>query len=115
MVLATLNTTDFLYTCPTHLTDRGFATPVGEASEGAQGARKLGMMPEEIAKVKEEWEEVQRKRAEKEKDKGKSLENQDKTGGQDTPKEKERKPDSQPSPASPPHERYALHRDYFAS
>ncbi|KAF8631224.1 hypothetical protein AX15_002555 [Amanita polypyramis BW_CC] len=122
-VLATLNTTDFLYTCLAHLTDRGFATPVGEAGDGAQGARKLGMTPEEIAKVKEEWEEVQKKKAEKEKVKGREetqkgqkvdQKKEDEAGrGQDILKDKEPEPDSKSSPTLP-HERYALHRDYFA-
>ena len=120
-MLATINTTDFLYTCPAHLTDRGFATPVGEAGDGVQGTRKLGLTPEEIAKVKEEWNEVQRKKAEKDKAKEKSEgKGEEKKAGKDTegqpadaPQDKDKASDS--AAAAPSHERYALHRDYFAS
>lgn len=124
-MLATINTTDFLYTCPAHLTDRGFATPVGEAGDATQGSQKTS---DEIAKLKEEWEEVQRKKAEKDKAKEKSEEkkNEEKKGeekkvGQKTEgqlaeglqgKDKE---SGSAVPAAPMHERFTLHRDYFAS
>jgi hypothetical protein len=119
-VLATINTTDFLYTCPTHLTDRDFATPVGEAGDGAQGARKLGLSSEEIAKVKQEWEEVQRKKMEKDKAKeGEDKKSEEKGDAADESKDKDKakaEPSSTASPApTSSHERYTLHRDYFAS
>lgn len=121
-MLATINTTDFLYTCPAHLTDRGFATPVKEAGDDAQ------KMSDEIAKLKEEWEEVQRKKAEKDKAKEKSEEKkseekkgEEKKVGQKTegqlaegPQGKDKESGSV-APAAPSHERYTLHRDYFAS
>jgi len=63
IVLATINAVDFLYTCPVHLTDPGFATALGESVDGPVGGpRKMGLSPEEIAKVKEEWEERQKKK-----------------------------------------------------
>ncbi|KAG5726396.1 hypothetical protein E4T56_gene3919, partial [Termitomyces sp. T112] len=63
-VLATVGATDFVYTCPVHLTDRGFASV-------------LGLMEEEIGKIKEEWEEKQKKKeGEKSKD-GKSKDDKD--------------------------------------
>lgn len=117
-MLATIDTTDFLYTCPTHLTDRAFATPIGEAGDGAQGARKLGLSPEEIAKVKQEWEEVQKKKTEKDKAKGgedkKSDEKGDVANGSKDKAKAEPTPTASVSPA-PSHERYTLHRDYFTS
>lgn len=75
-VLATIDTADFFYTCPVHLTDHGFATRAPEPEP-----KKPSVSPEEIAKVKQEWEEKQRQKkdkdGEKEKDKG-----QGKEGGQ---------------------------------
>lgn len=126
-VLATINTSDFLYTCPTHLADRGFATPAGGTVDGA---RKPKSPPDEIAKVKEEWEEKQKKKAEQ-KSQGKGEENekskeQDKAKehdkgkdkAQDKGKDKEQAPETQDKEAeSKPdtsHEQYTLHRDYFA-
>ncbi|KAF8076081.1 VPS4-associated protein 1 [Lyophyllum atratum] len=124
-VLATINTVDFLYTCPGHLADLGFASSLGGV-ENAAGERKAGLTDEEIAKVKEEWEEKQRKKKEKEKEKEKESEkNKDKKDSDGT-KEKESKredskspkiPSSSSTPKTPPtplHERYALHRDFFA-
>ncbi|THV05426.1 DUF1742-domain-containing protein [Dendrothele bispora CBS 962.96] len=128
-VLATINTVDFLYTCDTHLSDRGFASPVGEDGDGAGGVKKIGLSAEEISKVKEEWEERQKKKAEKEKAKEeeKEKEKDNKEGESKEDKEVKSKnkekstalPGSLPSPgtATPPkptHERYTLHRDFFA-
>ena len=66
-MLATINTVDFLYTCDAHLSDPGFASQVGATNDavGAGGVRKMGISPEEIAKVKAEWEDSQKKKAEK--------------------------------------------------
>lgn len=134
-VLATANTVDFIYACDTHLSDRGFATQVGETQDGvdAGGARKLGLSSEEIAKVKEQWGERQKRRQEKAKEKEKEKEAESKDGEKDKDKEKDKAKDSKkdtkaptPSPASssaastpgtpPPatHQRYTLHRDIFA-
>ncbi|KAH8106314.1 DUF1742-domain-containing protein [Cristinia sonorae] len=121
-VLATINTVDFIYTCDGHLTDPGFATQVGESSDGASGARKLGLSPEEIAKVKEEWEEKQRKKKEKEKEKAEDKDKgkeKDETGKQTDKPEKTKTKSPAPStpapstPTTPTHERYTLHRDIF--
>lgn len=128
-MLATINTVDFVYTCDTHLTDPGFASQVGESTDGAGGARKLGLDADEIAKVKEEWEERQRKKKEKEKEQEKAKENdkekeksEDKGKKEDTEKKEKGKSPSPsttlPTPASTPptpsHQRYTLHRDMFA-
>ncbi|TFK74493.1 DUF1742-domain-containing protein [Pluteus cervinus] len=124
-VLATINTVDFLYTCDGHLKDSNFASQVGESGDGAEGTRKMGLSPEELAKVKAEWEEKQKKKAEKEKEKEKEkADEKEKDKDKDKEKEKEKKESSKsPPPAStssgtstpaPTHERYTLHRDFFA-
>lgn len=126
-VLATANTVDFIYTCDTHLSDRGFATQLGEAGDGvaAGGAKKLGLSSEEIAKVKEQWEERQKRKQEKAKEKEKEKESKD---GEAEAKEKDSKQEAKPAKASTPpaaaatpsppptatHQRYTLHRDIFA-
>lgn len=127
-MLATINTVDFLYTCDTHLTDTGFASPIGESSDGAGGARKLGLSPEEIAKVKKEWEDQQKKKKEKEAAKKKEKEDKEK-GDKDKEDSKEDKDTAKkspvlpgslspssltPPPPTPTHQRFSLHRDMFA-
>lgn len=127
-VLATIQLVDFLYSCDTHLSDPGFASQVGQASDGmGAGGAKMGLSPEEIAKVKQEWEERQKKKQEKkskEKDKDAS---EDGDGKSDKKAEsgEDKSSKSPPSSTSPPstlvssstkpsHERYTLHRDIFA-
>ncbi|KAH7916677.1 DUF1742-domain-containing protein [Hygrophoropsis aurantiaca] len=127
-VLATVDTTDFLYTCPTHLGDYGFASRLAEPE---QEPKKPGATPEEIAKVKEEWEERQRRKKEKakeaaekdekaksedkDKDKGAKKEDEDKDADKKSPSPPGSWSSGQSTPASKPvHERYALHRDIFA-
>lgn len=107
IVLATINTTDFLYTCPGHLSDQGFASLVRD-----NPSPNTTLTPEEIKKVKEEWEEKQKKKVEKEKQKEK--EEKDKKTDDNTIKPVT---PSRPGPATstPTHERYILHRDFFAS
>ncbi|PPR02484.1 hypothetical protein CVT24_002033 [Panaeolus cyanescens] len=114
-VLATINTVDFLYTCPNHLSDPGFATLINEPKAAPT------ISAEEIAKVKAEWEEKQKKKAEKEKEKEKEKDSKDKDD-KDKDSKPEKKVVSSPpasnassAPATPSHERYALHRDFFAS
>jgi hypothetical protein len=119
-----------VYTCDNHLSDRGFASPFEDANAAVE-AKKAGLSAEEIAKVKEEWEERQKKKAEKEKEREKEKEKEkgkdsdQKEEGEKKSKVKEDKdkstslPGSLPSSPSPgpklTHERYTLHRDYFAS
>ena len=120
-VLATINTVDFIYTCDNHLSDPGFASRV---SEGTDEAKKPAVSADEIAKVKEEWEERQRQKKEKakekekekkdDKDKGKEKED---TGKQDDKPEKSKStspPASTPSAPTPTHEKYTLHRNMFS-
>jgi len=97
---------------------------VGESSDGASGARKLGLSPEEIEKVKKEWEETQKKKKEKEEAKKKEKEEKEKDGkDKEESKDTDKKPSSpissattsaaRPSP-TPTHQRFTLHRDMFA-
>ncbi|KAI6004025.1 VPS4-associated protein 1 [Pisolithus albus] len=105
-VLATIDTTDFLYTCLVHLTDPGFATRLKDDDND----KKVGVSAEEIVRVKQEWEEKQKKKREKEK------------GKEDSDKASEESLDKKPEAASarqpiasprPMHERYVLHRRIF--
>lgn len=128
-MLATIETVDFLYTCPGHLSDSGFASTLGGV-DGAGSRRKMELTEEEIAKVKQEWEEKQKKKLEREKEKEKERkekekpdkDKKDEDAAKDKPNKKEEfespklpSSPSTPVPPTPSHERYALHRDYFAS
>lgn len=139
-VLATIQTIDFIYVCDSHLSDPGFASQVGEAKDGiGAGGAKMGLSPDEIARVKQEWEERQKKKQGEEKEKGKEKEKEkeekendkDKASSDNGDKGEKKtetgsktssKPASSPSSgtstpsptAKPSHERYTLHRDYFA-
>ncbi|KAG6378889.1 AAA-ATPase Vps4-associated protein 1-domain-containing protein [Boletus reticuloceps] len=128
-VLATIDTADFFYTCPTHLTDHGFAT---RAPDPEPEPKKPSVSPEEIAKVKEEWERKQRQK----KDKEGQADGDGKNGAEGAPKDaegkeadvatkadskQEKKPVVAQGPSSPEepttrptHERYIVHRDIFA-
>lgn len=116
-VLATVNTVDFLYTCLGHLSDSGFATIVQEDSKPS-----AAVSAEEIAKVKAEWQEKQKKKQEREKVLAKEKEEK---GEDSASKEKEelKVPSppgslslaSQSTTSQPTHDRYILHRDFFAS
>ncbi|KAJ3810073.1 DUF1742-domain-containing protein [Lentinula aff. lateritia] len=119
-VLATINTVDFLYTCDSHLTDRGFA------SESSGGAGKLDIRPEEIAKVKEEWEEKQKQKQKADKEKEEEKQKTEESNKKNDEKQKDEGTSKSPSPKlsgslSPPatpspsatHRRFILHRDIF--
>ncbi|KAF8450332.1 VPS4-associated protein 1 [Boletus edulis BED1] len=127
-VLATIDTADFFYTCPTHLTDHGFAT---RAPDPEPEPKKPSVSPEEIAKVKEEWERKQRQK----KDKEGQADGDGKNGAEGAPKDaegkeadvgtkadskQEKKPvvaqgsSTEEPTARPTHERYILHRDIFS-
>ncbi|KAF9468896.1 hypothetical protein BDZ94DRAFT_1244858 [Collybia nuda] len=88
----------------------------------------MGLSDDEIAKIKKEWEQKQQaklekeKEAEREKEKDKEKKESD-TKNEDKDKgtkivesESPRTPvsTSTPTPSTPAHERYALHRDFFA-
>lgn len=117
-VLATLNTTDFLYTCDTHLTDRGFASPLDPPAEAS--SPKPTVSQAEIDKAKKEWEEKQERKKAKEKEKEREK-SDDKKDDKDKEKSVVKDKPTSPPPVSPPptpparsHQRYSLHRDVFA-
>jgi len=141
-VLATIDTADFFYTCPVHLTDHGFATRAPEP-EPEPKKPKPSVSPEEIAKVKQEWEEKQRQKKDKVQSEGKEGSQADGDGKNSTEGahkdaegkevdvgtkagDREEKKPANPITviprASPPeeptsrptHERYVLHRSIFA-
>lgn len=125
IVLATANTVDFVYSCESHLSDRNFASEL----EGDNTPKKV-VSPDEIDKVKLEWEAKEKARKEKEKekqerakedkekDKDKDKDEKDKDKDKETKSPKPTSP-APPAPSSPPptqsHKKYALHRDFYAS
>lgn len=130
VVLATMNTVDFIYVCEGHLTDPGFAAKVAEPESsddvGVNG-KKVGLSPDEIAKVKADWEERQARKKEKDKEKEKEKEKGKKDDSGKAQEDKEGKstedrkasatpPNTNSGPVTPrnTHERYTLHRDIFA-
>ncbi|KIW10162.1 hypothetical protein PV08_11123 [Exophiala spinifera] len=78
-VLITPDNKDFFYICPSHLSDRGFASPVVDA-EAEAAKKKKEWREKEIEKVKQEYEEKQKKKKAKKKskdDKDKKKDNDD--------------------------------------
>jgi len=114
-VLATINTTDFFYTCDTHLTDPGFATLVKSDSDD-----KPTLSAEEIAKVRKEWEEAQKRKEEKEaeaKKKAEEAKDAKEADGEAKPAKKVVSVPGTwipPPPPTPTHQKYTLHRDMFS-
>jgi hypothetical protein len=115
-----VNATDFIYTCVGHLSDPGFASEVKESGEATTNSVAS---TEEIAKVKEEWEKKQRekreakKASEKDKEKPGEKEGKDESKGANvkTPGAwSESTVSNTPTSTKPSHQRYTLHRDYFA-
>lgn len=136
VVLATVDTSDFLYTCSSHLTDPGFATPLAAPAispspsgsstptPSASAKDKPKLSDAEIKKIAEEWEEKQRLKKEKDKDKDKADDgpSDDKDTTNDEKKKKIPPPPapipvptstSTPTPASS-HPQFVLHRQIFA-
>ncbi|KAJ7638529.1 DUF1742-domain-containing protein [Roridomyces roridus] len=115
VVLSTLKNEDFIYSCATHLTDPGFATPhVDEAAKAAPSQ-------EDVGKAIAEWEDRQKRKQEKEKEKEKDAEKEkEKEKLKDEGKSKEASNPDLPgtftpkSPVQPTHERFVLHRDVFS-
>jgi len=115
--LATSQTIDFFYTCESHLKDLGFASRITD-----DPPLKPGLSAEEIARVKADWEERQKRKAEMAKEKeAENGKGNDKDGGKpkdESDKDKTTKTPTSPTPAptpqQPSHEKYALHRDVFA-
>jgi len=111
-----------------HLTDPGFANPVSESSGSNAGARKPGLSPEEIAKVKQDWEDLQRRKKEKEEANKKEKDGKQKTEILKAEGKEDKETGNQASkvpgawtpasstspPLTPTHQRFTLHRDIFA-
>lgn len=116
-MLATINTSDFIYSCESHLSDKGFATKV-EAGVGS----KSNVSQDEIDRVKRDWEEKQAAKRENEKNKVAKDKEKDKEKDKDKKEDKasvtqeptKTPPPSTPEPATPTHAKYVLHRDIFA-
>ncbi|KAJ2907161.1 hypothetical protein MKZ38_007676 [Zalerion maritima] len=80
---------DFFYSCPGHLKDKGFCSPVVDKdAEAAKAAKKKKELDDEMAKVKEEYEAKQRQKKEEEAKKEKDDENKGKDKDKDEPKGK---------------------------
>ena len=101
-----------------HLSDSAFATLVKDETKSGSPA----ISAEEVAKVKADWEEKQKKKEEKDKNKDKEKEKEkNKEEEKEKSKDKEKKEEpassttSAKNPSTPAHERYILHRDFFAS
>lgn len=102
-----------MYTCESHLKDPSFASRIEDKSLSKP---ELTLSADEVAQVKADWEERQKRKSDKAKEKGEEKGEGD---GKDSGKSKDHKDKTAtsstlaPSPQQPPHERYALHRDIF--
>ncbi|OAG38398.1 hypothetical protein AYO21_07381 [Fonsecaea monophora] len=118
-VLITPDNKDFFYVCVSHLSDRGFASPIVDA-EAEAAKKKKEWMDKEIEKIKQEYEEKQRNKKAKKKakddDKDKKKDDDD-----DGKAEKERDDKIKAIQAgSSPNEKsedvprvYALHKNFY--
>ncbi|KAF7946651.1 hypothetical protein EAE96_009643 [Botrytis aclada] len=94
-VLITPENKDFFYVCPSHLKDKGFATPITD--EAAIAAKKKKEMDDEIARVKQEFEEKQKRKKEKE-----SEDKKDEAKKDEKKTDEKEKPDTPVSPSPSP-------------
>ncbi len=94
-VLITPDNRDFFYTCQGHLTDRGFAQPIGHPGEDAEAKKKREELEREIEIVKKEYEEKQKKKKKKKgtKDKDKKEEEEVKADKDDDDKDEKDRDD----------------------
>lgn len=60
-VLITTDNKDFFYTCPSHLTDRGFATPIIDEKAEAEKKKQEQLAKEKEAIIKEYEEKLKKK------------------------------------------------------
>jgi hypothetical protein len=106
-----LDKADFLYVCPSHLTDRNFATSLAAPTPPADAAAASGPTKEQIAAVIAEYEA----RKGKDKDKAKSADDKEKGDGKKAESPGAYLTPSAPAPAPmPTHNVFALHRDFYA-
>jgi len=96
---------------------------VAETSSDSGLVGKAVLSPEEIAKVKKEWEDQQARKKEKEAAKGKDKDDKEKSDrdeeeGKNSDKKNTNIPGTlsptPPPPPTPTHQRFTLHRDMFA-
>lgn len=109
---ATLDVADFIYTCPSHLSDTGFARaqPDPPQPDDARGDG-VTVTKEDIERVTQEWKERQKAKEEKTATgKGKEKEKDEKGKEAASPKPS---PTPPASPAPPKHRRYVLDRKIF--
>ncbi|QKX56308.1 uncharacterized protein TRUGW13939_03409 [Talaromyces rugulosus] len=124
-VLITPDNKDFFYTCPAHLKDRSFCSPIVDAGEEAK-KKKDEELAREIENVKREYEEKQKKKKEKKEkekkaDDDKDKDKDDKTSEKDDDKkaeqeknakieqlQKEAEPKADDSPRI-----FALHKNFY--
>lgn len=59
-VLITTDNKDFFYTCPSHLTDRGFASPIVDAKAEAERKKQEQLAKEKEAIIKEYEEKLKK-------------------------------------------------------
>lgn len=85
---------DFFYICAGHLKDRAFAIPDKDEAEAAEARKKKAELVAEIDKVKKEYAEKMKRKAEKRKEKGakkeKTKEDEKKESEEDKTDEKDR-------------------------
>ncbi|KAI5813420.1 VPS4-associated protein 1 [Pyronema omphalodes] len=72
---------DFFYTCPSHLQDPQFCTPIGPSAEELKKAAEERLKKELEEEVKREYEEKMRRKKEKEKEKEGDKKDGDKKDG----------------------------------
>ncbi|KAH9978091.1 AAA-ATPase Vps4-associated protein 1-domain-containing protein [Lactifluus volemus] len=106
--LATINAVDFIYTCDSHLSDTSFATEIILDSNASK--KDTTVSPEEIARIKAEWEAKEARKKKKDKDKERTRRLPQQMVGV------ARHPwhPSSPSVTTPTYKRYSLHRDFYA-
>lgn len=116
-VLMSIDSKDFFYCCPVHLQDKGFAVPIVDAAEQER------LKQAEIAKVKAEYEERQKRKAEEKAEKEKAAATKDvKTKSNSSwlsnpfaaskKEEKPKTPEPTVAPTPEPKE-FALHRTLY--
>ncbi|KAF8545085.1 VPS4-associated protein 1 [Trichophaea hybrida] len=76
-VLITPDQSDFFYTCPGHLQDRGFCSPVEPTPVEPTPEEVERRKKEEVERVKREYEERMKRKKEKEKEKEKKDDKKD--------------------------------------
>jgi AAA-ATPase Vps4-associated protein 1 len=114
---ATIDVSDFLYTCSSHLSDSGFARPIEDSDSSSPGSDSPAQQPtvtqEDIDRITKEYYDKKGKAKKGDKDKDESG----KASSQNSPLSPATTTPSSPAAAaasplapSPKHKKYALHR-----